>query len=103
AGAGGSQVHGELLVAAEGDQGGDRDRAANSAGEAGARPDLTPGVARDQVLELRSEVGRPRHGAVDVGVAEDGAADLHPVLVAHVACPRYAASARSTRCPAAPR
>src|SRR5690349_13667046 len=79
--AGCTQVHRELLVAAEGDEGRDRNGAAGTAVEAGAGPDLPPGIPRDQVLEVRGEGRRPRHGAVDVLVAEHGAANLHPLVV----------------------
>ena len=48
--------------------------------EAGARPDLAPRVARDQLLEVARQVGRARDGAVDVVVAEHLAAHPHPLV-----------------------
>src|SRR4030095_12793640 len=50
--------------------------------ETRARPDLAPGVLRDQLLEVRGEGRRGLGGAVDVGVAEHLAPHLHPALVA---------------------
>src|SRR5829696_3699580 len=49
---GGVDVHLELLEVAVSDERGERDGAAGAAVEAGAVPDLVPGVAGDQVLEV---------------------------------------------------
>src|SRR5204863_2548521 len=82
----GAYVQRELLPVTERDQGRDRDRAASPAIEARTRPDLTPGVARDQVLEVRGEGSGVRRRAVDVLVAEHLAARPHAVVVAHCRC-----------------
>src|SRR3954451_1448049 len=77
------------------DEGRHRDRAAHAAVEAGTGPDLAPRVARDQVLEVLGERGRRRDRAVDVVVAENGAPELHALVVtvvAHVRKPSTAAS-----------
>ena len=49
--------------------------------EPGARPDLTPGVAGDQILEGGRVPRRSSDRGVDVLVAEDLAADPHPFAV----------------------
>src|SRR3954463_10549148 len=64
-------VHRQLVLATRGDEGDDRDDAARPAVEPGARPDVAPRVAGDEVLEVRGEVGRAGARAVDVVVAED--------------------------------
>src|SRR3954452_19809416 len=58
------------------------DRAAHAAVEPRARPDLTPRVARDQLLEVLRERRLPCLGPVDVLVTEDRAPELHALLVA---------------------
>src|SRR5262249_56795047 len=92
--------HGQLGLAAERDEGGDRHAAARPAVEAGTRPDLAPGVARDQVLEVGGEVGRAGDRAVDVLVAEHLTPRRHAVV--HRAS-SWRASARSTSSSAEPR
>ena len=86
----GTEVQLELLVAAERDERGQRDRASRAAVEAGPRPDLAPGVPRDQILEVGGERRRARDRTVDVRVAEHLAPDLHSrsSLVAHLHAPR---------------
>ena len=68
----------------------------------GPRPDLAPGVAGDQILEVGGERRRPLDRGVDVLVAEHLAADLHAAivrLVAHAPLPRRR-RARDRRTPA---
>src|SRR6185503_2218358 len=67
----GPHVHLELFPAAEREQRPDHEHAARAEVQARPRPDLAPGVARDEVLELRGERVRARMGALHVGVAED--------------------------------
>src|SRR5690606_38177350 len=52
-------------------------------------PDVAPGIAGDQVLEVRGERRRAGDGTVDVLVPENGAAHLHAgcVAVLFVHCP----------------
>ena len=75
-------MHRKLALVAERHERGQRDRAARAAVEARSRPDLTPRVARDQVLELGRKVGRARHRGVHVLVAEHRAPHLHPASMA---------------------
>ena len=83
----GADVHRELVLAAERDERRQRDAAPRAAVEAGPRPDLAPGVAGDQVLEVGRELGRPLDRAVDVLVAEHLAARLHaPRVVVVTSC-----------------
>lgn len=87
-----AEVHRELLGAVEGDEGRHRDRAARAPVESRPGPDLTPGIAGDQVLEVRGEFVGPRDRAVDVRIAEHFAPHLDPAvvgLVAHRASPRF--------------
>jgi hypothetical protein len=77
-----SDVHRELVLATRRDERRNRDAAARPAIEARPRPDLPPGVARDEVLELLGEVGRARGRAVDMLVAEHFSPYCHAV-VAH--------------------
>ena len=77
-----AQVHRELLVVAERDQGAQHRDRARSAIEARARPDVAPRDARDEVLEVRREVGGAGDRTIDVGVREHLAAHRHPALVA---------------------
>ena len=76
-------VQRELVVAAEGDERGQRDAGPGLPVETGARPDLAPRVARDEVLEVGGEVGRVRDRPVDVLVSEHLAPRLHPLVAAH--------------------
>src|SRR5262245_10464733 len=82
-----TDVHRELLLSPEGDQDGERDAAASPTLEPRPRPDLTPRVARDEILEVGGERRRPLDRTVDVLVAEDLASDLRAPLelLAHVA------------------
>ena len=68
----GAHVQAELLPAAEGHSGADHQQPPAALVEAGARPDLAPGVTRDQILEFGGEPGRRGLGAIDVSVAENG-------------------------------
>ena len=63
------------------DERGQRDAAPRAAVEPRPGPDLAPGVAGDQILEVRGELGRACDRSVDVLVAEHGAAHLHASLV----------------------
>ena len=85
---GGADVHRKLLLTAERDEGRQRDAAACAPVEAVPRPDLTPGIARDQVLEVLGERRRPRIGVVDMLVSQHFAARAHAAFerVAH-SCP----------------
>jgi hypothetical protein len=74
-------MHLQLVHAPEHDQRRERDRAARAPVEPRPRPDLPPGVARDQVLEVGGEVGRAGDRGVHVLVAEDLAPSLHAALV----------------------
>ena len=76
--------------------------------EAGAAPDLVPGVARDQALEVGVELARAGERAVDPLVAEDARGgwrrrgrsrrcDRQAVFVAHGAAPFRKARARGGR------
>src|SRR6266566_4266608 len=76
----GPDVHGELLLLAENGERGQGDHAALGTGEARPGPDVTPGVAREELLERGGEVGRLSECAVDVIVAQDLAADCHALL-----------------------
>src|SRR4028119_356487 len=84
------EVRGELFVVAAGHEGRKGYGAAGLAVEGGAGPDLTPRVARDEVLEIGGEGSRLLQRRVHVRVAEDLAADLHAVVVGLV--PGHSAS-----------
>ena len=71
---GGPQMHRQFVVMAAGHQRGEGDAAARPAGQAGAGPDLAPGVAGDEVLEDRGEGAGTGQRPVHVRVAEDGPA-----------------------------
>ena len=82
----GAHVHRELVLASGRDERRDRDAAPRPAVEARSRPDLAPGVARDEVLEVGGELGRARDGPVDVLVPQHLSSRLHAV-VAHAPPP----------------
>src|SRR3954454_21533452 len=84
----------ELLEVPARDQGSHRHSAAHAPVEPGPRPDLAPRVAGDQVLEVLCERGRALHRPVHVLVSEDGAAELHPCVVA---VPLFGHRARCSR------
>src|SRR5207248_6562061 len=73
----------ELVLAAERDERRDRYQAPRPPVEPGPAPDLAPGVACDQILEVGGELGGALDRTVDVLVAEDFPPRAHP-LVAHV-------------------
>src|SRR6266566_380990 len=74
-------VHGQLLIAIEGNQHRHRDAAARTPVEARSRPDLTPCIAREEVLELIAQ-GRLRGlHAIYIRVAQYRAAHLHAFLL----------------------
>ena len=88
----GAHVHGELALAAERDERGQRDRAAHAPVDSGPRPDTAPDRGGDQLLEICGEVGRALDRAVHVGVAEHLAADPHAALVCVIARAAHATS-----------
>src|SRR5260370_852640 len=61
-----------------------RDTPADPPVKPGAAPDLTPGVAGDQILEIGGETVRARDGGVDVRVAENLAPHARPGCAAVV-------------------
>jgi hypothetical protein len=74
-------VHRQLVEAADGDQRRQCDRAPRAAIEPGPGPDLAPGIAGDQVLEVGGEVAGVLDRFVDMLIAEHLAAHLHAALV----------------------
>ena len=106
-----ADVHRQLVLAPERDERRQRDRAPHPPVEARPRPDLAPGVARDQVLEVRRERRRLRdrrgrrarrrapRGARCIPRSSSRRSCLLPSTVAS----RQAASTRSTNAGAAPR
>src|SRR5580693_10337322 len=77
---GGLGVHGQLALVLQGGEHGQRDDGALRPAQAGAGPDLAPGVPGDPVLERGAELARVGHGPVHVGVAEDRPPDRHALL-----------------------
>src|SRR6185436_3535581 len=63
-------VHLELFPSADRDHRADDEDAPRANIEARPRPDLTPGVARDQILEFRVERGGLRDRAIDMRIAQ---------------------------------
>src|SRR4029453_3500875 len=57
------------------------DAGAGAAVQARPAPDLPPGIAGDEVLEVGGELGGGGRGPVDVGVAEHGPPDGHALVV----------------------
>ncbi|KAG1433804.1 hypothetical protein G6F57_021911 [Rhizopus arrhizus] len=51
-------------------------------GQAIARPDLSPRIARDEILEVRIQRGAVAQGALHVRVAEHLTPDFQPRLIA---------------------
>src|ERR1700694_4045337 len=68
----------ELPFAMEGDQHRHRDAAARAPVETGTRPDLAPGVAREQILELLGQRCPRGLYAIDVLVPQHSTTHLHP-------------------------
>ena len=110
-----AHVHAQLGLVAARDEARERGDGALAARQLGARPDLAPRVARDEVLERRGLRGDRGGGGVDVGVAEHGAAHGHAAGRGHPSrCqrpsrhpsqrhrpPRHPSTARARRCSAA--
>src|SRR5258705_517417 len=74
-------MHRQLLVMPAGDERGERDKAPTPAVEPGTGPDLAPGVAGDEVLEVGGERRGAGDGPVDMSVAEHFTTDGHPPAV----------------------
>src|SRR5215217_6763813 len=81
---GGAHVQLQLVEAAQRDQRGECYAASRLAVQAGAGPDLTPGVLGYEVLEVRCELRRAPDGTVHVPVPQNLATDLHPAIVGRV-------------------
>src|SRR6185295_15204958 len=92
-----ADVHLELLPAAEGEQRPDHQDPARADVQARPRPDLAPGVARDEVLELGREPVGARLGPVHVCVAEDLPADARARPAAFVVVHRITSPERKSR------
>src|SRR6516225_204345 len=88
----------ELLHPPQRGQHRDGDLAARLVIEARPRPDRSPGVFHEEVLEVRVERRAAFRSARHMGAAEDGLAHsfamLQPFAVAHFASPLVAAAAR---------
>lgn len=65
-----ANVHVEFVFVADGGEDRESEEPAGVVIEAGARPDVTPRRASDEVLERGGELGGTGNGTVDVGVAE---------------------------------
>jgi hypothetical protein len=65
------QVHRQLIIVTQGDQHPDRDAASRPAVETRPVPDLTPRIAREELLELLGERRSAGFRAVDMGVAQN--------------------------------
>src|SRR5918996_150909 len=70
-------MHGELLEVTQCGEHRKRDHATAPPVQSWTCPDIAPGVASDQVLEVGGKRGRAGDGSVDVLVAEDRAANVH--------------------------
>jgi len=68
----------QLLLTVQGDQEGDGEQAPGRAREPRPGPDVAPDVPRDELLEVGGEGGLSGERAIDVRVAEHGAADGEP-------------------------
>src|SRR5208283_2666574 len=83
-----------FIAAVQGHNHGDGNQAARLSREAGARPDLAPGIARNQILKGGIEFVFGGLGALDVGFTEHRAADFQALFVAialiHVELPHTA-------------
>src|SRR5579872_5044567 len=64
------QVQRQLLVMTERHQRGQGDGAAHPPVEPGPRPDLPPGIAGDQILKVRGQVGRGGESSIDMLVTQ---------------------------------
>src|SRR6185312_4989761 len=77
-----AQVQLELLVAAEGHHHRQHEQSPRTLVEPRARPDLAPGVAGDQVLEVLVEIVAPGERTVDIAVAQHAAPFAQAAIVA---------------------
>src|SRR5215217_1002779 len=66
--------------------------------QAGAGPDLTPGVPDYEVLEVRCELRRAPDGTVHVLVPQNLATDLHPAIVGRVSRGHLLSLTSGSRC-----
>ena len=76
-------MHRYFALAPLRDERGEHNAAAHAAVEPRPGPDLAPGIAGDQILEVAGEVGRAGDCRVDVIVAEHLAPDAHSLVVGH--------------------
>src|SRR5579864_7722850 len=97
-----AQMQRQLLRTIERDHHCHRDAAASPPVQPGPAPDLTPGVAREQILKIARKLRRSGRRAIDVLVTQHLPANLHPLLpalvVVHFVAPatlRCCSSARS--------
>src|SRR5919106_1227187 len=74
----------QFVEAAQRDQRGKGDAASRLAVQAGAGPDLTPGVPGYEVLEVRGELRRAPDGTVHVFVTQNLATDFHTAIIRRV-------------------
>src|ERR687897_933900 len=74
----------QFVEAAQRDERGEGNAASRLAVQAGARPDLTPGVPGYEVLEVRGELRRAPDGTLHMLVAQDLATNLHTAIVDRV-------------------
>src|SRR5215203_603842 len=88
----------QFVEAAQRDKRGEGDAAPRPAVQAGASPDLPPGVPGYEVLEVCGEVRRLPDGPVDVLVAQDLAANLHTAIVRRVFRGHLLSLATGSRC-----
>jgi hypothetical protein len=78
---GGAQMHTQLVTAIERDHHGDSNEDARFARQARARPNLSPGVTRDEVLKVGVEAVFVGLRSIDVRITQDGAPDFHSLFV----------------------
>src|ERR1700751_4137197 len=76
-----SDVHPEFIVAVEGDHHPERYQAARVSRKSGPRPDFSPGVARDEILERLVEGGSVLLRSFDTHIAKHRAPHLHSRFV----------------------
>ena len=87
---GGAQVQRQLLFFAQRGKNGDGDEMAGRAVDLVAGPNAPPGKLHNHALEIGIKVRFVRFGPIDMGIAQHGAPDLHPlfkVLIRHSVAP----------------
>src|SRR5882672_4161803 len=78
---GGADVYPKFFAAIQGDRHCQCQQTARVARQSGTSPDVSPGIASDDVLKVAVEIGSCGDGAIHMLISKDGTPDFHALLV----------------------